>query len=304
MSTSDRSLRLGIALGGGAARGWAHIGVLEALAQRGLRPSVVAGASMGSLVGAAYAAGRLAALRDWACSLKRRDVIGLLDARFRGAIFQGNKMMDAVAEYIGRHDIEELSVAYGAVACDLANGREIWLQDGDLLTAVRASCAVPGIFAPTRNEGRWLIDGAVVNPVPVSLCYALGADLVIAVNLNGHMIGRARLDHDIVRPETPPEKDDESLGLNRIGEVLGEFFSSKHAEPGLLDVVNGAIEIMQERITRSRMAGEPPHLELRPAIGNIDIVDFHRCEPAIQAGAAAVDAAASNLEELAALLET
>lgn len=299
--TIDKPYRLGIALGGGAARGWAHIGVLNALATRGLCPDIVAGASMGALVGAAYAADSLARLEEWSCGLTRMDVLGLLDARFRGGVFHGSRVMTAFGEQIGKHDIEALPVAYGAVACELASGREIWLQRGDLLSAVRASCAVPGLFAPTSHEGRWLIDGAVVNPVPVSLCHALGADLVIAVNLNSQMLGRHRLAHPVVTP-APAKEDTEGLG--KITGALGTLLSHKDAEPGLLDVVMASVEIMQERITRSRMAGEPPYLELRPHIQHVQIMDFHRCADAIAAGRAAVVAAAPHLDELAALLES
>lgn len=289
-------LKIGIALGGGAARGWSHIGVLKALQRRGINPEVVAGASIGSLVGAALAAGKLDILEKWTRSLTRMDVLGLLDARFRGGVFKGSRVMSKVTEQLGSGNIENLPVAYAAVAADLITGREIWLREGDVMTAVRASCGLPGLFSPTRHQGRWLIDGGVVNPVPVSLCYALGADAVIAVNLNAHLASRRRL--VAAKLSAAQTTSTELTGFERLAGVIGSLFSKSDAEPGILDVVNASINIMQERITRSRMAGEPPSVEIRPAVQDIELMDFHRAAETIAAGEQAVQAVDRQLKEL------
>jgi NTE family protein len=176
--------RLGLALGSGSARGWSHIGIVDALAERGLRPDVIAGASVGALVGAACAAGRLGELERWVCTLTQRDVWRLVDTTFRGGgVMSGNRLMSTIAEQIGDAPIESLAMSFGAVAADLYTGEEIWLREGSFMAAVRASSGLPGLLAPTWHQQRWLIDGGVVNPVPVSLCRALGADVVIAVDL-------------------------------------------------------------------------------------------------------------------------
>jgi NTE family protein len=271
-------MKLGIALGGGAARGWAHIGVLRALAERGLEPQCIAGASIGALVGAAAATGQVDKLEAWVRALSRLDVLKLLDARFRGGMIQGNRVMAAIEELLSDHRIEALQVRYGAVATDLESGREVWLRDGSMLAAVRASCALPGLLTPSRHDERWLIDGGLVNPVPVSLCYALGADVVIAVNLNTQRVRR----------------------LAR-GKSLFETWLPNADAPSMIEVLSGSIRIMQERIARSRLAGEPPQLELCPVI-DLELMDFHRAEEAIKAGSDAVHAADAALGALHAAL--
>ena len=298
-----RQGRLGIALSGGGARGWAHIGVLRALDVLGLRPTIIAGASMGALVGAAAATGQLDKLEKWVRGLTRTDVLGLLDARFRGGFIQGDRVMSAVEGLLSDRQIETLDVRYGAVATDMARGREIWLREGSLIQAVRASSALPGLFSPRRLDGRWLIDGAVVNPVPVSLCHAMGADLVIAV----HFVNRAspqggsdtiESDSDAAARDgrAPGENDRTTL------EQLKDFISSWRQDggtvtPGMFDVMAAAINIMQERIKRSRLAGEPPDLEIRPSL-DMSMMDFHRAEEAIRAGQEAVERMEPVLEEL------
>jgi NTE family protein len=286
-------LRLGIALGGGAARGWAHIGVLRGLAARGLRPDCIAGASIGSLVGAAAAANQLEKLEDWVRALTRTDVLKLLDARFRGGVLQGNRVMSAIETLLSDCSIEDLGVAFGAVATDMHTGREIWLRTGSMLAAVRASCAMPGLFPPIHYEDRWLIDGGVVNPVPVSLCYAMGADIVIAVNLNTpHLRRLAKRESRIKAEQTAEERS----YLLKFKSLFGEWLRAAN-EPTMIEVLTAAIGIMQERIARSRLAGEPPHLEICPIV-DLELMDFHRAGDAIAAGEQAVSAVAAALDGL------
>ncbi|MBT8135649.1 MAG: patatin-like phospholipase RssA [Gammaproteobacteria bacterium] len=289
--------KLGLALGSGAARGWSHIGVVRALVERGIRPQVITGCSIGSLVGAAYASDQLDVLEDWVTGLTRMDVFGLLDARFRGGVFQGSRVMNAIGEQLKDRPIEQLDASFAAVATDLITGREIWLREGNMLAAVRASCGLPGLFSPTRHEGRWLIDGGLVNPVPVSLCYAMGAETVIAVNLNAHLANRRHLiENKLIEID---KSDRELRGFEKLADVFSSLFSSRDSEPGILDVVNASVSIMQERITRSRMAGEPPLVEIAPRVDDVQLMDFHRADETIAAGRAAVEEVSRKLEPLA-----
>ncbi|NNF16715.1 MAG: patatin-like phospholipase RssA [Gammaproteobacteria bacterium] len=300
-------LKLGIALGSGAARGWAHIGVLRELAEHGIYPDYVAGASMGSLVGAAYASEQLDTLEDWVRQLGRLDVIRLLDASFRGGgVIAGSRVMDAVGDQLRDFPIEKMERSFAAVATELESGREVWLREGSMLSAVRASCGLPGLFAPTKYQGRWLIDGGVVNPVPVSLCNAMGADVVIAVNLNAFLVSRKRQQkHEKLLDKHTAEEDQSTIDRlsNMVGSVFSGMLGKNSEQPGILDVVSASINIMQERITRSRMAGEPPRIEIRPRLPDIELMDFHRADTIIDCGAQAVRKVAKELEELTELLE-
>ncbi len=304
-------LKLGIALGSGSARGWAHIGVLKALSERGIRPDVICGASIGSLVAAAYASGQMDILEDWVRSLRRIDVLRLLDASFRGGVIRGSRVMSAVGAKLEDRLIEDLPMGFGAVATDLETGREVWLRSGPMLRAVRLSSGLPGLFAPARHEDRWLVDGGVVNPVPVSMCYAIGADVVIGINLNHHLVSRrfGTLSSRSARPEPepPPTEDPQERSLldrlaARVGSVLPSFGRDDPGGPGIIDVVGTTINIMQERITASRMAGEAPHMVLSPNLGQLQVMDFHRADDAIAIGAQCVEEADARLDEIRQLI--
>ena len=302
--------RLGLALGSGSARGWAHIGILRALEERGLRPDVITGASVGALVGAACAAGRLADLEEWVCKLTQRDVWRLVDTTFRsGGVMTGNRLMEAIAAHIGDAPIETLPMRFGAVATDLYTGEEIWLREGPFMTAVRASSGLPGLFSPTWHEGRWLIDGGVVNPVPVSLCRALGADVVIAVDLRRSVTQVAmRALEQSGRNHAVPEQEASTEGTAILQKWAGlvdglvETFRSRRSEPGLFEVMASAVNIMQDRITRSRLAIDPADLVLRPDLTRFQLMDFHRGREAIDVGHALIGQVASQLEPISALL--
>ena len=284
---------LGIALGAGAAKGWAHIGVLRALAARGLEPAVIAGASIGSLVGAAAAADQLDELEQWVRTLSRTDVLKLLDARFRGGMIEGNRLMAAIEDLLSDCAIEDLPLAYGAVATDMDTGSEVWLREGSMLEAVRASCALPGLFSPSRHGERWLIDGGIVNPVPVSVCYAMGAEVVIAVNLNARHLRRRYRRR--ARKQAAEAREEQSY-LDRFKSLFDSWLPDSD-EPSMIDVLSSAIDIMQERITRSRLAGEPPQLEICPVV-NFELMDFHRAAEAIALGEKAVEEAAAAIAAL------
>lgn len=276
----SRKPRLGLALGSGAARGWAHIGIIRALERLGVKPDLVAGCSIGSFVGAAYAAGELDKLESWVRGFNRLQVMGLLDPALSGGLFRGDKVFGIAASHLGDPPMESLPLPFACVATELDTGREIWLQQGPLRQCVRASCGMPGILTPTRIDDRWLVDGAVVNPVPISLARAMGAEVVIAVNLNT----------DLHQPWT--DEPDEPAPGGLFSQWLGR---GEPSTPGMWGVMTGSINIMQERITRARMAGDPPEIQLCPRLGNLSIMDFHRAGDAISEGEACVE---RNLDQL------
>ncbi|MFD2632721.1 patatin-like phospholipase RssA [Idiomarina piscisalsi] len=299
-------VKVALALGSGAARGWSHIGVIKALEEMGVRINMVAGTSIGSLVGAGYASGRLAEIEQWVQGMSRWEVFNLLDFGFnQGGIIGGEKVFNHAREEFGQRNIEDLPITYGAVATDLYSGREIWLRKGDLYDASRASCAMPGVLSPKAFDGRWLIDGGLVNPVPVSLCRALGADFVIAVHLNSQLNSRAVEKRGrSIPPQTETEQlEKEKAEIERHAEDDNGFFdnlwsgskeyldsfkerfkSNGHKAPGMFSVMASSIDIMQERITKARMAGDPPDVLVQPKLGHIGIMEFYRGQEAIDIG--------------------
>jgi NTE family protein len=293
-----RKLKIGLALGSGAARGWAHVGVLDALLAAGIKPDIIAGTSMGALVGGVYASGRHEALRDWALAADRRIVASLVDVGFlAGGLVDGVRIVDWLAGLKISRNIEDLKLPFAAVATDLASGREVWLRDGPLDKAIRASISMPGIFSPVEIDGNWLVDGGLVNPIPVSLCRAMGADFVIAVNLNEDLLGRRLLPEIAVTPDpTEPQKAVNWIDMVKtmptaMAAQMSNFklFGNGGLAPGYFDVLGNALNIMQDHITRSRLAGEPPHALILPRVVDIGLMDFHRAAEAIEEGRAATE---------------
>ncbi len=275
--------RLAIALGSGSARGWAHIGVLRALLQAGVVPDIVCGTSIGAFVGAAYASGSLDPLEGWVRGLTRRDVLGFFDVSLgAGGLIKGEKLLGYTSRLFLDETFADLDKPFACVATDLASGREVWLREGRILDAVRASVALPGLLVPQLLDGRYLVDGGLVNPVPVSLCRALGADIVIAVDLSMDTIGLRQRRGDASAP-APAWRQTMGRWLGRDGD--GEDV----ARPSLADVVSNSIAIMQGRISRSRLAGEPADVLIAPRLGQLGLLDFHRAHEAIAAGRMAAE---------------
>ncbi|WP_058616564.1 patatin-like phospholipase RssA [Tepidimonas taiwanensis] len=294
----NRRPRIGLALGSGAARGWAHIGVLRVLQEAGIEPDIVCGTSIGALVGAAYAAGELDRLEPWVRSLGWQQVVGLIDLRLGGGLIEGGKLVAFFRERFADGGIESLGKPFGCVATDLATGREIWLRDGPVIDAVRASIAIPGVFTPARIDGRLLVDGGLVNPVPVSLCRAMGAEVVIAVDLNWDLMRR--------RQRVAGRSRTRSRGLwegvwarlsGQPDDTAEQAASATEGPPSLLDVIVTSMNIVQWRITQSRLAGEPADVVIRPALSDIAAMDFHRAAPAIAAGRKAAEQALPALRD-------
>lgn len=297
---------IGLALGSGSARGWAHIGVIHELAEHGIVPQVVCGSSIGALVGAMSVSGHLDTLEQWVTHLNRKDIIGYLDIKLLvgGGFIEGRRLIDFLHTQIGDPLIEELEIPFAAVATNLMTGEEQWLRSGSLLEAVRASIALPGLFTPARDDDRWLVDGGLVNPVPISLCRALGAERIIAVNLNGNIIGKHLTR---AKPATQPPAKSTEAGLlenlaleirQRTGQMMSQWFENNTSQPGLLDVVATSIHIMQDRITRSRMAGDPPDVLISPRLNHIGLLEFDRASECIEAGRKAVRLMLPGLQDI------
>ena len=304
---STRRPVIGLALGGGAARGFAHIGILKTLLAHGIVPNVVVGTSIGAVVGGSYAAGHLDTLEEWARSLQPRNILSYLDIRLNGSgLIGGDKLAAQLEASIGSALIEDLPVKFASVATEVRTGHEIWLTHGRLVDAMRASYALPGIFAPVLIGDRWLVDGALVNPVPVSAARALGAEIVIAANLSSDVFGHSTtiFSHGPVpgapEPviEVQPEPNKRGFGRFFSAEraVKREFFGSS-GRPGISTVMVDAFNIMQDRITRARLAGDPPDLLISPRVGQIGWFDFHRAEEMIAHGVRSAERAIESIQE-------
>ena len=293
-------VKIGLALGGGAARGWAHIGVLRGLLDAGIVPDIVAGTSIGAVVGGCHVAGRLDEVEEFARSLTRRRVFGYLDFNMTGSgLITGQRLRDRLLEHLGDTSIESLDTRFTAVATEIGTGHEIWLSRGRLVDAIRASYALPGIFKPVNVGGRWLFDGALVNPVPVSVCRALGARYVIAVNLNADMCGRGTVvPHiDAGSEDAPPAEaqGDHKNGHSALKLLQRQLFGPGEAAPGISTVVVDAFNIVQDRIARSRLAGDPPDFMISPRLAGIGPFDFHRADDLIARGLAAANREAEDI---------
>lgn len=297
---------IALALGGGMARGFSHIGVLNVLERHGIRPGIVAGTSIGAVVGAAYLCGKLKQFEEWALSLNRFKILSYLDFRVRSAGLIGGKRLDALLESNFKDvRIEDLPCPFMTVAADLVTGHEVWIRKGPLIEAMRASFALPGVFPPVERNHRFLVDGALVNPVPVSACQAMGARMTIGVDLHADIIGKAAKpgqnyqtvagfdlfdDNDV-----PPEEQKKfTSGLTR------RLFRREENSPSLFGVMISALGIMQDRMTRSRLAGDPPDIHIKPQIGHIGMLEFEKAAELIAEGEAA---ATRSLPDIKAAIE-
>jgi NTE family protein len=297
MARAPHKPRIALALGSGSARGWAHIGVIRALDKAGVRPDIVCGTSIGALVGAAYAAGELERLCEWILKLRFAEVLGFMDLNLGGGVLKGDRVIDFFRRHVADRPIEELAVPFAAVATSLRTGAEVWLRRGSTLDAVRASISLPGLFAPVRWEGSLLVDGGLANPVPVSLARAMGADVVIAVDLGSDVLGRRfRAAPAEVAPPGAAQAWMRQLGDNlRALARAPEKPPPEPAMPSMIDVLATCMDIVQVRIARSRLAGEPPEVLVAPRLARLRLLDFHRAQEAIEEGERAVERVAHTL---------
>lgn len=301
-----RKVKIGLALGSGAARGWSHIGVIKALQKMGVDVDIVAGCSIGSLVGAAYACNRLPALEQWVCSFSYWDVLRLMDLSWRrGGLLRGERVFNQFRTLMPFDDFSQCERRFATVATNLSTGRELWFTEGDLHLAVRASCSIPGLMSPVMHNGYWLVDGAVVNPVPVSLTRALGADIVIAVDLqhDAHLMQQDLLSTHLHADETDAPGDDATLSWHeRLRARMGRMTSRRTAmTPTAMEIMTTSIQVLENRLKRNRMAGDPPDILLQPLCPQISTLDFHRAPAAIAAGEQAV---AKKIDELLPLVRS
>ena len=315
------TFKIGLALGSGAARGWAHIGIIEALEELGIKISAISGCSIGSYVGASYCAGNLPELKSWVLGLNEWQVAKLMGIGIhKGGLASGEKVFTKLKEEFVTENIEELPIPFSAVATDMRRGQEISFMQGSTVDAIRASCSIPGIFSPHRYQNRWLLDGAVVNPVPVSLCRQLGVDIVIAVNLGSDFNPSETEKHN---QQQKNNEDKFNKFMEQSMESFGQWWDSKFPSdkkeakasdskvsdiktngskanqptpPSIIGCMSNAIDIMQDRVTRSRLAGDPPDILLSPKLGHIGIMEFYRAEEAIEIGRACVNRMAEQIK--------
>ena len=292
---------IGLALGGGVARGWAHIGALRRLQELGVRPDIIAGTSVGALVGGFWLAGKLDELEAWARSLTKTRMLSYFDVMLGGSGIMGGKRLErAMHKNLPPTDIETLPQKFVAVTSELTTGHEIWLMEGDLGEAIQAAYALPGIFPPRAVNGRWLIDGALVNPLPISACRALGARVVIAIGLHADAFGKGVMQR---KEKFGQLADDGGAGLEAAAKggiaerlMLRRLFHAAGNAPGLGSVMLASFNILMDRATRSRLAGDPPDVLMTPHVGHVPLLDFDKADELIALGRAAVDYHRPQLE--------
>jgi NTE family protein len=267
------------------------------LEERGIKPDLVCGTSVGALVGAAYASGQLGLLEKWVTGLAWTTVVRLMDLTWRGGLIRGNRLFTLFRTMFEDREIDDLPIPYGAVATELYSGRELWLRHGKVLDAVRASCAMPGLFTPVLRENVVLVDGGLVNPVPVSMCRALGAELVIAVDLSWGKLGPYRERGRAVAPREVPGW----LARLRPGWVdKAQGAQAEHEEtiPSIFEVFSTSLDVVEMRVARSRLSGDPADVLLTPLLPDFATMDYHRAKEAIDEGRASVERMGPLLEQV------
>lgn len=296
------NVSIGLALGGGVARGWCHIGILRTLIRAGFEPDIIAGTSIGAVVGGLYLAGKLDELEAWARSLDAKRVRAMMDISLTsGGLVAGRKLATLLDEYIGGVLVENLTRNFAAVTTELKTGHEIWLRSGPLTQALRASYALPGVFPVVNIDGRFHVDGALTNPVPTAAARAMGGRLVIGVGL--HVDGQ-QADEDISEPG--PFGDDDGSWTDWIRPdrmVAKMIFGPRKDGPGISATMTGALNIMLDRLTRMRLAADPADVMIEPDVSHIGLLEFDRADELIALGGQAAERALPLIERLAATLD-
>jgi NTE family protein len=306
MHSANSPPRIGLALGSGASRGWSHIGVIKALVAEGIEPDVICGTSVGAMIGGSYVSGNLEKLEYWVLASTRSDVLRFFDINFSQSGFvDTSRLTWFLNSYVAAENqrIEDTRVKFAAVSTDLDTGREVWLTKGGIADAVQASMAMPGLFPAVCIDHCWLVDGGLVNPVPVSVCHALGADVVIAVNLNAGIVGKR---NHVNNKKTALENKDNDKGvLGNIKQQAREYSNAifpdhdeRNEAPGFVHAIANSINIFQDRITRSRLAGDPADVLLSPKVSHIGMLEFHRAAEAIEEGELCVQRALAEIRTL------
>jgi NTE family protein len=304
---------VGLALGSGSSRGWAHIGVIEALEEEGIQIDNVAGSSVGSYVGALYASGSLKSLKEFVLSMDGKKVFSYFDVVLpRSGILNGTKRLKELFSFhTDAEDFSELKIPVMMVATDLTTGKKVVLKSGNILTALRATMSIPGLFAPVMVKGRWLVDGGLVDPVPVGVASALEADVVIAVDLNSGVVSHQK-PKKTIKPAAPKTVDSAAYDSELLKKMVAYYehaetsFASKFNEllhresstPDIIETVMTSINIMQERITRINLAVEPPDVLIQPRLGQLKMMDFDQVEQTIEEGYISVKEKIADIKKL------
>ena len=310
-SPKPAAKKIGLALGSGSARGWSHLGVIRAIREAGVSVDVVSGTSMGAMIAGALAAGFAESLEDWVRKLTWPDILGFMDLGLaRAGLFEGDRLTNYLREQMSDLQIEDLSIPFAAVATELNSGKEVWLMEGSLMDAIRASMSMPGILTPFSKGAQWLVDGGLCNPIPVSLCRQMGADIVIAVNLNSDIMGRRFL----TREKRPAAKNNISNLSQKLASLINVNLKSGQLSlfkklvqeqpdrgPSLIQVISKSVYIMQDRITKQRLAADPPEVLISPHLAHIGLLEFNRGEESIEEGYRAMQLMMPLLEDLIAL---
>lgn len=295
--------RIALVLGAGGARGLAHIGVIEALTARGYRIAAVGGSSMGALIGGIYAAGRLEVYRDWVCALERGDVLRLLDFGWgRPGLFKGERIIATLKDLVGEHRIEQLPLPYLAVATDMERQREVWLTRGPLFDAIRASIAIPMFLTPHRINGRDLVDGSLLAPVPIAATRMAQVDLVVAVDVNArvHAPPRNNAPPPPAEPAAvPPANEGVRARIAAYIDALTDRdkrgadrpVEPSPAQPGLLEQMSRALDTMQAQLTRLQLALDPPDVLVKVPHDACYFYEFWRARELIEVGRRAAEQA-------------
>jgi len=299
LNDTRTSPKIGLALGSGASRGWSHIGVLKALLAADIEPDVVCGTSVGAMVGGCYLAGNLEKLEDWVRGSSRSDVLRFFSFRLANSAFVDIERLNwFLHNFVAGEEvrIEDLGKPYAAVCTDLDSGREVLLRDGILADAIRASMAMPGLFPAERNQKRWLVDGGLINPVPVTACRALGADLVIAVNLNAEILSKHRTETSTTKKE---DNDNIVSNLHKQARQYSNLLFGQDDEtaktPSLFSTISNTINIFQDQITRNRLQADPADVLIEPKVGDIGMFEFQRAGDAIAEGETCVQKAMDEI---------
>ncbi|MBU1566156.1 MAG: patatin-like phospholipase family protein [Proteobacteria bacterium] len=297
---------VGLVLGSGASRGWAHIGIIEALEEAKIPIDFIAGCSVGAYVGALYASGSLGSLKEFLLRMDGKKIFSYFDVVFpRSGLLNGSKRVQQLfSMHTSAKTFEELAIPLVMVATDLERGEKVVIKSGNIIEGLRATMSYPGLFAPVRVEDRWLVDGGLVDPVPVGVARAMGAGIVIAVDLNSRIVSRSRHAHDQndpvklidLRPEETEKNHDTG---NELIKKMADFYESagnsfKHktsellrreaATPDIIETVITSIAIMQERITRINLAVDRPDILIQPRLGEMKMMNFDQVAHAIEEG--------------------
>lgn len=299
IKTEHKKNTVGLALGGGVARGWAHIGAIKALMEANIEIDIISGTSIGALVGGFYVTGKIATLEKWALTLNKNKVFNYLDIQWGGtSIIRGQRLSRVLKSHFRNINIEDVPQRFIAVSCDLKTGEEIWLQSGSILKAIEASYALPGIFEPVRINGKYLIDGALANPVPVSACRSYGANIVIGIGLNDYGGNGTSSNNEISNPRTLKKSRENFIGKLiqkvynfRPEKILMDLFfrkNTKNKKPKLGMVMIDALDLTMDRLARNCLAKNPADIYITPEISHIGMLEFTKVEDLINLGYEAV----------------